>query len=150
MDDLRTGVDWLDPIIARVRENPRLLAYKIQSSSYKFSWALIPLSTPFVALLFLWRRFPMYDHAIFVTYSLSFMTFFGAALKVLSAIGVPGMLTGLLFMAVPPVHIFAQVRGTYGVGRFGAAWRTAMLVCFAAIALAVFGSAIAALELYEG
>lgn len=145
-----TGVGWLDPVIDRVRENPRLLVYKIQSSSYKFSWALIPISTPFVALLFLWgRRFPMYDHAIFVTYSLSFMTLFGALLRVLSVIGVSGNLTGLLFAIVPPVHMFAQLRGTYGIGRFSAAWRTVMLVVFASIALAFFGTLIALLEIWE-
>ena len=82
LEGAATGVGPIDDAIAHVRENPKLLAYKIQSSSYKFSWALIPISTPFVALLFLWRRFPMYDHAIFVTYSLSFMTFLGAALRV--------------------------------------------------------------------
>ena len=51
---------------------------------------LIPLSVPFLWLLFPFsRRFRLYDHTVFVTYSLSFMT-----LLVVTAvlIGLPGCL----------------------------------------------------------
>ncbi len=70
-----TGIDWIDRgIIKKWQENPGLMLYKMQANCYKFSWLLIPLSVPFVWLLFLWRRqFRAYDQAIFVTYSLAFM-----------------------------------------------------------------------------
>ena len=72
--DVHTGWPMLDKGIIKTRANPALALYKLQSSAYKYSWALIPISVPFVALLFLWkRRYKLYDHAIFVTYSLSFM-----------------------------------------------------------------------------
>jgi hypothetical protein len=71
----RTGWPLLDHGIDKWRQNPGLMAYKLQANSYKFSWLLIPLSVPFVWLLFAWRRrFGAYDHAVFVTYSLCFMS----------------------------------------------------------------------------
>ena len=47
--------------------NPDLAIFKVQSSAYKYSWLLIPLSVPFVWLLFPFnRRFHLYDHTVFV------------------------------------------------------------------------------------
>ncbi|MFL6861718.1 MAG: hypothetical protein ACJ8DZ_01815, partial [Allosphingosinicella sp.] len=45
---------------------------------------------------------------------------------------------GLLTFAVPPLHIYRQLRGAYRVSRIGAAWRTAALLLFATWALALF------------
>ncbi|MEY3841983.1 MAG: hypothetical protein RLZZ542_1093, partial [Pseudomonadota bacterium] len=36
--------------------NPDLLFYKFQQTVYKFAFLLVPLSIPFVGLLFLWKR----------------------------------------------------------------------------------------------
>lgn len=41
---------------------------------------------------------------------------------------------------VPPVHMYGQLRGTYGVGRWGAIWRTSALTVFAFIAIGLFAS----------
>jgi hypothetical protein len=69
--------EWLggfDSRFAEAAKNPELLFYKIKTNAYKFSWALIPISVPFVWLLFPFsRRFRLYDHTVFVTYSLCFM-----------------------------------------------------------------------------
>ena len=55
-------------------DNPELALYKLQQTFYKFSFLLIPISIPFVALLFVWKRgFTLYDHGVFVLYSLTFM-----------------------------------------------------------------------------
>ena len=44
-------------------KNPELVFYKLKTNAYKFSWALIPISVPFVWLLFPFsRRFRLYDH----------------------------------------------------------------------------------------
>ena len=51
-----TGWPWLDSAIVKARRNPELLIYKVQANAYKFSWALIPISVPFVWILFLHRR----------------------------------------------------------------------------------------------
>jgi hypothetical protein len=126
-----TGNPFIDHGIGKWRENPGLMAYKLQSNSYKFSWLLIPLSIPFVWLLFLWRRrFGAYDHAVFVTYSLGFMTLFYVALVLLGGIGVGTGTLMLLGTAVPLVHIYKQLKGAYGLSRFSALWRTLMLSFF--------------------
>ena len=123
-----TGYAFFDHAIEKWRANPGLMAYKLQSNSYKFSWLLIPLSVPFVWLLFLWRRrFGAYDHAVFVTYSLAFMTLFYVVLVLLGAIGVataPLMVAGVF---VPLIHIYKQLKGAYGLSRFSAIWRTLAL-----------------------
>ena len=137
--NLHTGWPPLDHGIAKANANPGLALYKLQSSAYKYSWLLIPLSTPFVALLFLWRRrFGFYDHAVFVTYSLSFMMLMVITLMLSSVIGVGTGWIVLAALLVPPVHMFAQLRGAYSLRKRSAAWRTVALVVFASIALTGF------------
>ena len=130
--DIKTGWPRLDEGVAKANKNPGLALYKLQTSAYKYSWALIPLSTPFVALLFLWRRrFNLYDHAIFVTYSLAFMMLLVTALTLGGALGAGAALISLAAMLVPPVHMFAQLRGAYSLRKRSALWRTVMLLAFA-------------------
>jgi hypothetical protein len=142
-----TGIRFIDHGIDKWRENPSLMAYKLQSNSYKFSWLLIPLSLPFVWLLFFWKRrlgqsFGMYDHAVFVTYSLSFMTLFYVLLVLLGGIGVGSGTLGLLGVFVPLLHIYKQLKGTYGLRRFSALWRTAVLAAFILVILFLFVDAL--------
>jgi hypothetical protein len=137
--DLNTGIPRLDKGIAKANANPGLLIYKLQSSAYKFSWALIPLSVPFVWLLFLWRRgFHMYDHAMFVTYSLSFMTLLVIILTIADAAGLGSDVTGTVALVAPPLHMYKQLRGAYRLRRFSALWRTVFLLSFAFVALMFF------------
>jgi len=115
------------------------MAYKLQANSYKFSWLLIPLSVPFVWLIFAWRRtFGAYDHAVFVTYSLCFMTLLFVALTVLGMLPISGGWLALAFMLVPPLHIYKQLRGAYGLSRLSALWRTMALLVFIVIVLTLF------------
>ncbi len=124
------------------RDNPDLLIYKLQSNAYKFSWLLIPISIPFIWLLFPFsRRFHIYDHTVFVTYSLSFL------LLLLSAISVAmiwaaadWLIVFLIFYA--PFHMYRQLRDTYGLTRFAAWWRTWFLALFALCALTLFSLAL--------
>jgi hypothetical protein len=134
-----TGISFIDHGVGKWKQNPSLMAYKLQSNSYKFSWLLIPLSVPFVWLLFAWRRrFGAYDHAVFVTYSLGFMTLLYVALVLLGGIGVgTGMLLAL-GLIVPLVHIYKQVRGAYSLSRFSALWRTAALSLFIFVVLFLY------------
>jgi hypothetical protein len=135
-----TGIALLDDGIEKWRRNPTLMAYKLQANSYKFSWLLIPLSVPFVWLIFAWRRrFGAYDHSVFVTYSLCFMSLLFVAIAVIGQ--VPGVSGGLLFLAgllIPPVHIYKQLRGAYALSRFSAGWRTMVLLVFITIVLLLF------------
>ena len=135
-----TGIDSIDRgLLEKWREHPELMLYKLQSNSYKFSWLLIPLSIPFVWLLFLWRRqYKAYDHAIFVTYSLAFMSLLFIVLSIL------GMSAGLGFWAfaalvvIPPIHLYKQLRGAYALSRFSAFWRLMALSMFIWIVLTLF------------
>ena len=134
-----TGVALIDGLVDKWRANPSLMAYKLQTNSYKFSWLLIPLSIPFVWLLFAWRRrFKAYDHAIFVTYSLSFMTLFAIALTLLGLVGLSGGAIFMAFAILAPVHIYKQLRGAYELSRFSAAWRLIVLLFFILVILTLF------------
>lgn len=120
--------NWLEAKYRHAKESPKLLIYKLKTSAYKYSWALIPISLPFIWLLFPFRRdVGLYDHAIFATYSLSFMSLLVA---VLGAVGVG---SGLLFLAatiIPPLHIYKQLKGTYRLSRLGGLRRTAWMLFF--------------------
>lgn len=138
-----TGLSFLDNTLGKVRENPELAIYKVQMHAYKFSWLLIPISVPFVWLLFPFnRRFPLYDHTVFVTYSLAFMTLLTVVVIVFDALGLG--VAGALMVFGPPLHMYRQLRGAYGVGRWGGIWRTLALLLFAAIALSIFAGVIVA------
>ncbi|WP_240949913.1 DUF3667 domain-containing protein [Novosphingobium sp. ERN07] len=137
-----TDIDGLksSPLIYKAvkvwRDNPSLALYKVQTYSYKLSWALIPISVPFLWLLFPFsRRFGLYDHTVFVTYSLCFMTLLAVITMLLARIGTPWL--GLLAL-VPPLHMLVQLRGAYNLSWFGAWWRTWFLSMFAFTALSLF------------
>ena len=123
--------------IEKVRQNPQLAIYKAQTNAYKFSWALIPLSVPFVWLLFPFsRRFRGYDHTVFTTYSITFMIALAALSSVLFYYGL-GAIGGLLLLYAP-LHMYRQLRGAYTLGRWGAFWRMLALSLSAWIAITLF------------
>lgn len=143
---------WFEAGLRKAKENPSLLLYKLQANAYKFSWALIPLSVPFVWILFLHRRryrreYSVYDHTVFVTYSIAFMSLGAVALALLSWLGLPGGWLAAAALLVPPVHIYRQLRGAYRLSRFGAAWRAFLLVNFAFVAGGFFFTLLLALGL---
>ncbi len=147
---IMTGWPPLDRGIAKANANPGLALYKFQSSAYKYSWALIPISVPFVALLFLWkRRYKLYDHTIFVTYSLSFMLLLVTTFTLGLEIGAPGWILGLMLAFGPPIHLFAQLRGAYELRKRSALWRTVALTMFAFVALMLFLALLLAMGLME-
>ena len=135
--NLSTDLPLLQHAATAFNTNPGLALYKLQNNAYKFSWALIPISVPFVWLLFAWRRrYGLYDHTVFVTYSLCFMTLLLTVLALGAAAGVPFL--GMAALLVPPVHMYRQLRGTYALGRASALWRTWALLMISASALILF------------
>jgi hypothetical protein len=141
--DSKFGWPPLDRALQKVSKNPSLMLYKIQTNAYKFSWALIPISLPFVWLLFLhrgrYRRdYGAYDHLIFITYSIAFMSIGAIVLALLRPIGVSDAIIGLAVTFIPPIHIYKQLRGAYGLSRWSAVWRTFLLLVFAFVALSLF------------
>jgi hypothetical protein len=140
--------EWLMKPIEKAVKNPDLLFYKLKTNAYKFSWMLIPLSVPFLWLLFPFsRRFRFYDHTVFVTYSLSFMTLLVVASVLIGLAGL-SQVAGLA-MVVPPFHIYRQLKGTYGLTSRSALVRTVLLVAFSIVALSLFFLALFALGLFD-
>jgi hypothetical protein len=128
---------WLNEVWQKAKANPDLVVYKLKSNSYKWSWTIIPLSVPFLWLMFPFsRRFHIYDHVVFVTYSLCFMSLLVALAVGLGALGLAAVSGFLLF--VPPIHMYRQLKGTYGLSWFGALWRTVGLTGVAVSVLITF------------
>ena len=129
--------NWIEGAVEKAKSNPGLLVYKLQTNAYKLSWLLIPLSLPFMWLLFPFsRRFKMYDHTVFVTYSISFMTM----LAVVLSFGIGYQLWPLIVapLLYAPFHLYRSLRGAYGLSRLGAFLRLLILSLCIWIALALF------------
>jgi len=139
-----TGSRKLDEKLEEKFENPELALYKLQQAFYKFSFLLVPISIPFVALLFLWKKgFTLYDHGVFVLYSLTFMSLL--VMVVAGATRIGGLAAVLAWIAAPfviPAHMYFQLKGAYGLRRFSALWRTFFLMIFSFVALLLFIAAI--------
>ena len=139
---------WVGQGVSKAARNPELVVYKLKTNAYKFSWLIIPLSVPFVWLLFPFsRRFRFYDHIVFVTYSLCFMSMLVVAGLLFGAIGMTSA-AGLLWL-IPPFHMYRQLKGAYSLGRAGALWRTALLLLFATIVLALFSAVLVGVGTYD-
>ncbi|MGE0828243.1 MAG: DUF3667 domain-containing protein [Hyphomonadaceae bacterium] len=133
------GMEGLNEKFREKLQNPDLLFYKVQQSAYKFSFLLVPISLPFVALLFLWKRgLTLYDHVVFTLYSLAFMSLLFIAASLLSLSSWTSALIGWVIFAGAPLHMFFHVKGTYALGWWSALWRTGFLVLFACISLVIF------------
>jgi len=128
---------WVRPLVEEAAENPALMSLKIQEAASKYSWLLIPLSVPFLWMLFPFRRrHNLYDHTVFVTYSLSFMMMLVIAAGLLVAAGWTALASMLFF--VPPFHMYRHLKGAYELSRFSAIMRTMALVTFAFAAAGIF------------
>jgi len=128
---------WIKPFIENARDNPEMVSLKVQEAASKYSWLLIPLSVPFMWLLFPFRRrYNTYDHTVFVTYSLSFMMLLVIAWSLLTAAGFSTL--GTLLFFVPPFHMYRHLKGSYQLGKWSAILRTSALVGFAFAAAGIF------------
>ena len=146
---INTGFKTVDKKILEKLKNPELAIYKIQNTAYKFSFLLVPISLPFMWLLFFWKRgVTLFDHAVFILYSLSFMSllFVLGALVVLWVEPLAGFFFSSLAFVIP-AHFYFQLKGAYGLGWFSALWRTFFLLIFCALALSFFLLAIIVLGL---
>lgn len=134
-----TGWERLDHGIEKANKNPGLALYKLQSNGYKFSWLLIPLSLPFVWLMFAWKRkYKAYDHAVFITYSIAFMSLLFIVLTVASSLGVATGVIAAAAVFIPPVHIYKHLKGAYQLRRISALLRTLLLLFFVLLVLILF------------
>lgn len=139
---------------ARIRDalsNPEFVFYKMKQKGYKLSFLLVPLSLPWLILLFAWKRdAKVYDHVVFLLYSISFMSLVVMLVALLFAAGVTAApVYGTLLVAVPLVHMFAQLKEGYALGWFSAAWRTLALALAALVTLGIYLTGIGFLGLLD-
>ena len=133
------GWDSLNEKIRRKFENPDLALYKIQQAAYKFSFLLAPLSLPFIALLFLWKRgLTLYDHVVYALYALSFASLLFVGVVLSTQHPWASWLPGWLIMVGLPVHTFFHLKGAYALGWWSALWRTFFMLIFATIIASIF------------
>jgi hypothetical protein len=133
-----TGVPFIDHGLAKAFANPALILYKLQANAYKFAWALIPLSLPFMWLLYPFsRRFHTYDHFVFVTYSISFMLLLFVVVRLLN-LTIFGEVATFLAMLYVPFHMYRQLRGAYRSSRFGSLVRATLLLFFSLFSVIMF------------
>ena len=138
----------LSHIARHALANPELTLYKLKSSAYKFAFMLVPIALPFLWLMFFWRKgIAIYDHAIFVLYSLSFMSLWLTIIVLLGVTAFTGNFIPLALL-VAPVHTFMQLKETYTLGWFSTAWRTVALMVVATIVFAFYTLLILAISLH--
>ena len=130
------------------RENPALTWYKVKSASYKFAFLLVPLSLPFMWLMFFWRKdVQLYDHAIFTLYSLSFMSLWFIIMRLAGVGPVGGNIVNALAM-YPAIHVFIHLKEAYRLGWGSALWRTFALLFASFVVLLMFIGAVFFIALY--
>ena len=140
------GDKWLAAAFKKVTANPELLLYKLKANGYKFAWLLIPISLPFVWLVLIGRRgFHFYDHAVFTTYSISFMSLLFITCAILAAVGVAESIWASLAIFYPPFHMYRQLRHSYGLTRIETLFRLIALLAFTVISLSLFFAILLAL-----
>lgn len=136
---VETPFPYLDKKIKHKLENPELAFYKIQNAAYKFAFLLVPISLPLVWLLFFWKRgFTLFDHTVYILYSLSYVSLLFIVMAVISR--GPGFLQGLipwLLMSIP-MHAYFQMKGGYSLGWFSALWRVPVMMMLATLGLSFF------------
>lgn len=131
-------IPYVGEALAHANKNRELTLYKMKQKASSLAFLLMPISLPFLWLLFAFKRkYVMFDHAVFSLYSLSFMCLLMMLVAILSKFDLTGT-AGVLFMLVPPIHMFVQLRHAYRLGVFGTLWRTLALLCIAFISLTLY------------
>jgi hypothetical protein len=136
---INTGDPTLDAKFRAALSNPEFIFYKMKQKGYKLSFLLVPLSLPWMLLLFAWKRdVKVYDHFVFLFYSISFMSLLFIVAVGLAALDhVPeGVWSALLLL--PFVHILLQLKEAYALSWGSALWRAGLLSIFAVLTLSVY------------
>ncbi|MFZ6767323.1 DUF3667 domain-containing protein [Undibacterium sp. Di26W] len=131
-------IPGIEKQIQHAIKNPELTVYKMKSNASKFAFMLMPISLPFLWLLFIFKRkYVMFDHAVFSLYSLCFMSILLMSVAILAKFGF-GMIGALVFVFVPPLHMFSQLKHAYQLGTGASLWRTVALLFVALCSLCIY------------
>lgn len=131
--------------------NPALLLYKMQQKGYKLAFLLVPMSLPWLWLMFVGRKdLTSYDHVIFLLYFMSFMFLLAVVAPLLMQAKITAAAVhGILLVACPLLHLFVHLEGTYALSTGGALWRTAFLSVAAGATLILYVALILVLGLLD-
>lgn len=133
------GNETLNEKARAALRNPDLVFYKIQGKAYKLSFLLVPLSLPWLWLVFAWKRdVRMYDHSVFALYSISFMSLLFIVASIALTLDVTEQWLWIPLLSAPVVHMYFQLKGAYSLSRFSALWRTGFLSVSAFLTLALY------------
>lgn len=123
---------WVSSRLKQAAKDPQGFERTLTEWAQRLAVLALPLSALLLGLMFFWRRgVYLFDHLIFSMHSLSFQGL------LLTTTMLASLLSGwfqLLFL-IAPVHLFAHLRGTYGLGVFGTLWRMAVLFVSSVIVL---------------
>jgi hypothetical protein len=132
------GTSKAGDVVKDLTRNPELMIYKFKNTAYKFSFMLIPISLPFLWLMFFWKReVTMYDHMVFSMYSLSFMSLLFVAVVLLGLTELTSRVVPYLIW-LPPLHMFLQLKEAYKLSFGSALWRTIALLISAGTGFVLF------------
>ena len=128
--------DWFSPRVLYAQSHHREFSLALETWAHRFAILLLPVTALMLGLLFVFqRKVFLYDHLVFSMHSLSFMGLLLSVSDILSALGVAGVVTGLMTLAMP-AHLFVHMRGVYRIGVLGTLLRMALLfvmTCFVLI-----------------
>ena len=133
------GKPWLNAQMQANLSNPPLFYNHLQEAASRWGFLLVPLSLPFIAFLFLFKkRITLYDHTVFALNSLSFASLLFALMLAAAPVEWLHWAPGLAIGVGLPVHTFFHVGGAYKLKLWSAFWRTWFLLIFATIVLICF------------
>jgi hypothetical protein len=136
--DVNMGHPALNARALETLRNPDLALSRIQEAASKFSFLLAPMSLPFIALLFLWKRgVTLYDHMAYALYALAFAALLFSSVVLIGKIPFVSWAAGWLFLSLP-VHMYFHLGGAYALGWFSALWRTIFMLFFSLIVACIF------------
>ena len=125
---------WVNARIKAAAKDPLRFEATLTEWAQRLAVLTLPMSAALLGLLFFWRRrIYMFDHLIFSMHSLSFQGLLVAAAMAASQLS--GSFAWLLLIA--PLHLYAHLKGTYGLGVFGTLARMAVLFVGSIVGLAV-------------
>ncbi len=115
---------WIRARVSHAVAEPAELVRFIADWAERFAILMLPASALMLALLFLGRGFTLFDHLVFSMHSIT-----ASAIVVLAVMLGDWAHLGAanLLLLLPPVHLFAHMRGVYGTGTFGTLCRMALL-----------------------
>jgi hypothetical protein len=137
---------WLAARMQAVAKNPERFGTSLTTWAQRLVFLALPISALLLGTMFFWRRdVYIFDHLIFSMHSLSFQ---GMLLTIsMLAMNLNGLFGWLLLVA--PVHLFAHLKGTYGLGVFGTLARMVVLFLGSLVGLVFALSCLFVIGLFE-